>query len=97
VAERYRAVLVSALDEAWRARAISAANGRDAGVRNVDRLIGFLTDQLEAARSGHLPLRGRYGFALTRYMGESEWGEEGATLVALVYELQEIWSELPRD
>jgi hypothetical protein len=86
-----------ALDEARHVRAIADSNGRAARVRNIDRLIGFLTDQLASAEAGNLPPRKGYGFALTRYMGESEWGDEGAKLVDIVYELQEIWSEQPRD
>jgi len=97
LAARYAETLSAAVDEARAARAVALAQGNGARVRNVDRLVGFLEEQLAAARSGSLPPRKGYGFALTRYMDDYEWGEEGTRLVDLVHELQRIWSEQPRD
>lgn len=97
LASRYAEGLTAAIDEAKRARTIAAANAREHRARNIDRLIGFLEDQLASAREGKLPPRKGYGFALTRYMDEYEWGEEGRKLFDLVLALQRIWSEQPRD
>jgi hypothetical protein len=95
--DRYAEGLVAAIDEAKRVRTIAIANGLEHRVRNLDRLVGFLDNQLVAARSRRLPPRKGYGFALSRYMDEYEWGEEGRKLFDLILALQTIWSEQPRD
>lgn len=93
--DRYTVALAVAIDEARSLLATAASQGRESRVRNVNRLLGFLEQQQEEARSGVMPRREGYGYALTRYADEYEWGDEGTRLVDLVYELQHIWSEEP--
>jgi hypothetical protein len=97
LAARYADTLVATIEAARAGRAAAAAAGRDARARNFDRLLGFLDEQLIAARAGTLPARRGYGFALSRYVDEYEWGEEGSRVLELVHDLQHIWSEQPRD
>jgi hypothetical protein len=44
---------------------------------------------------GELPRRD-YGFALTRFMDEYEWGTEGDRVWDLVHQLLHIWRDQPK-
>ena len=80
-AEEYLALVRVALGEARALR-----NG------NTDTLVELLEEQERHAERGELPWR-QGGFALTRFLGEWEWGAEGERVLDLAYRLQELARE----
>jgi hypothetical protein len=89
--EDYRALTEAILAKAVELRHRWSEAGDRSGVELVDRLIGFLEEQRDNARQGLLPARA-HGFALTRFMGDYDWGPDGKEMQAMVYDLQELWA-----
>jgi hypothetical protein len=93
VSERYATVADNARADAERLQARWAESGDAARARLAGRMAELLTKERDAARLGVLPPRGDFGFALTRFAGDVEWGPEGEALVDRLYELQRLWAE----